>query len=237
MYPDEGFYVFHENSRERDGERVTLSPTPGLREFDIFDIAPWLDAFIAATPFATCHLLGTPGSLVEPEYWNRNSVFWFRKVIAMYEAMQRSDAPLLIWVDCDCMLLKPFDERFFAHVQQFDVCSLRRPNRHTETGFIVFNLQRRGRDFIEALYAFYRSEGIFKEPRWDDCHAFDCTAKLLSESHSFGFLTPEFNAPFSIYEYIKHLKGPLRHERDPGVVQEAHADEAREFPLKAEGLS
>jgi hypothetical protein len=76
---------------------------------------------------------------------------------------------------------------------------------HTETGHIVFNLEKRGKEFIEEFFNYYVSGDAFKEIRWDDCWIFDKTLERTNVSN--GALSTKLGAPYDFEAIVDHNLG------------------------------
>jgi len=220
-YPNMDFYVFHENSFEKEkyNEEVVIKEKwDKIYSFDLFELnSNWLKQFLENSPFKDSHIYGTPATFDPPHYWKRNGIFWFRKVVALNSCKNLISTPFLIWTGCDVYWLKKIDDPFIEWVTQFDVCHIDREKLgfFTETDIIVFNMKRNGKYFIERYLDFYTSNAIFELERWDDCVAFDATKHYLEkEGLTFGSLLDKTGCPFNVYDYLYHHKNPLYKVRD-----------------------
>lgn len=210
------FYVCNENKFL--DESVDID---GAINLDIFDEIPDLAMFLEQSQFKDCHKIGvqdeqeylnnTNKYLSTNHYWNRNSIFWFRKLCSIFVAAQKCKSDLLIWLDSDVSVQKRPDERFINHVAKHDVCSILRKNftgwMFTDTGIVSYNLKTKGRDFVNAFYNMYKSEQVFEYYRWDDCYTFDLLVEMNRDQLRCSGLNTIFGAPFNYEEYFFHDKG------------------------------
>jgi hypothetical protein len=113
-------------------------------------------------------------------------------------------------MDCDVQFVRFLDTPFFNWVDEHDACMILR-HKATDSGFIVFNLERKGGDLIRNWLEIYKNGQAFKQKRWDDGYMLDVVRKR--SKLNIGGLTPEMGAPFKIHDFIKHLKFPLRNVR------------------------
>ena len=220
-YPDINFYFYHENSFEKKqtGEFInfeSMDVPKNYHTFDLFKLYSGLENFLKTSPFKDCHSMGTPNMHPDgtPTYWNRNSIYWFRKTPAIFHASTICKTPILIFLDADSVIT-PFgnsnedeytiNNEYYNHAMNFDVCSRHRKPQHTETGHIIFNLLKRGGEFCEKFYKYYISGEAFKEKRWDDCWIFDTLVEKLEVSN--GPLSKATGAPFDFEAIIDHHKG------------------------------
>ena len=210
------FYVCNENSFL--DENVNID---GAINIDLFEAIPDLKDFLEQSEFKNCHKIGkqdTKEYLNNPNeylstnhYWNRNSIFWFRKMCSVFIAAQKCKSDLLIWLDSDVLVQKPIDKRFTDFVSKHDVCSILRKNfsgwMFTDTGIVCYNLKTVGKHFVNAFYEIFRSGEAFKQYRWDDCYIFDLLVEMNKDKLSCCGLNTIFGAPLNYEEYFFHDKG------------------------------
>jgi len=222
FYPNMDFYVYHENlfEQEKYNEQLVIKEKwDNLHIFDLFEENNWLSDFLKKSPFKDVHKYGTPSTFDPPYYWIRNSIFWFRKVVAINNCKNICKTPFLIWVGCDTKFNKSLDEIFIDYVKKYDICHIDRSSHglYTETDTIVFNLQKNAKTFIVEYIDYYLDGKIFSNDRWDDCIAFDKTKELVLQKYpyiTFGSLSNETGAPFHVYDYLFHWRNPLFLIRD-----------------------
>jgi hypothetical protein len=219
-YPNINFYFYHENSFEKKqtGDFINFNDIdipPNYHIFDLFELYDDLEGFLKTSEFNTCDALSTLAN--DPstrEYWNRNSIYWFRKTPSIFHASKICTTPLLLFLDADSYITPSnsgasdeFDinEDYINWALQHDVLSRHRKPTHTETGHIVFNLEKRGRELAEKFYSYYRTGKAFGEYRWDDCWIFDVLTEKLKVSN--GPLSVATGAPYNFESIIDHHKG------------------------------
>lgn len=118
------------------------------------------------------HRIGCPGI-----WYNRNASRWFRKVVALWEAIHIAPNATVIWLDADCVVKRAIDEYTIESV--FDraaVFYLKGSHREIlDSGILGLHLGRGGREFVEATLARYISGEFRQYPRWDDGYQFQVT--------------------------------------------------------------
>ncbi len=222
-YPGVNFYFYHENSLEKkqtgefiDFEKIGVPES--YHEFDLFEIYEGLDDFLKTSKFNICD--GLEGAAGTNEYWIKNSIYWFRKTPALYHASQICNTPLILFLDADSNITPigcgaedeyTINEEYINFALKHDVLSRHRPGLWTETGHIVFNLEKRGKEFIESFYNYYINGDAFEEERWDDCWIFDTLTKKLDVSN--GPLSVATGAPHDFECIVDHNKGTFHKVR------------------------
>lgn len=215
-FKNHDFYVCNENSFLN--ENVDIK---GAINIDLFKAIPDLEKFLKESEFKNCHKIGKKDTkeylnnpnqyLLGNHYWNRNSIFWFRKMCSVFIASQKCKSDLLIWLDSDILVKKPLDQKFIDFISNHDVCSILRKNfsgwMFTDTGIVCYNLKCAGKDFINAFYQIFRTGEAFKQYRWDDCYIFDLLVELNKDKLSCCGLNTIFGAPLNYEEYFFHDKG------------------------------
>tara|TARA_R100001594_G_scaffold131182_2_gene170671 strand:+ start:3275 stop:4063 length:789 start_codon:yes stop_codon:yes gene_type:complete len=216
-YPNVNFYFYHENSFEKKqtGEFIDfekIGVPKNYHEFDLFELYEGLDEFLKTSKFNICDKLeGAPGT---NEYWIKNSIYWFRKTPAIYHASRICKTPLLLFLDADSNITPlgsgnvdeyTIDENYINFALSHDVLSRHRKPMHTETGHIVFNLEKRGQEFVDNFYNYYINGNAFEEERWDDCWIFDTLTEKLNVSN--GPLSVATGAPHDFECIVDHNKG------------------------------
>jgi len=221
-YSEMDFFVFHENKFEQEkyGDGVEIKEAwDHLFIYDVFELNPWLPDFLNNTSFKDSHKFGNPGTFDPPEYWRRNGIFWFRKVVAINSLIEMNivKTPYLIWLGCDTRWERKIDEQFYEYIKQYDICHINRTplGMFTETDIMIFDVRNIWVEkFIQGYKYHYLSGNVFKEERWDDCVAFDRTKELLIDKLNFGSLLIQTGCPFNAYDYLFHWKRPMHKIRD-----------------------
>jgi hypothetical protein len=210
------FYVYNENSFLNEDLHID-----GATNLDLFKQIPDLKNFLETSKFKDCHKIGKKHKqdywndpnkyLANNDHWNRNSIFWFRKVCAIYDCAKICKTPIMIWLDSDICVDKGVDQAFLNFVERYDFCGHFRKNftgwKATDSGIMSFNLNKNCRFFIEKLMEHFLSGEVFKNKRWDDGYVFDVmTYKCRDWLRCCGF-TKIFGCDFNLDEYFFHDKG------------------------------
>ena len=143
-------------------------------------------------------------------YNSARSVKWFRPVAAMQFANDIIPAGRFSSIDADCLFTSRVAEGFFDNIiGDYNIAFLGREkfnvmrhgdydtsgnyihtntvaatdaDRHTETGYIGFNLDKPGtRDFIARNVEYWTSEQVLELPYRTDCHTFDAARRDMSD--------------------------------------------------------
>jgi|TARA_R110002050_G_scaffold11335_5_gene38338 hypothetical protein len=113
--------------------------------------------------------------------FNRRACFWFRKIVAMQQALQiaeKEDYNRIIFIDSDVV----FKERLTSNALDivfknagyfFHLGPHRRQmNTGIESGFIGFSKDNRGFEFLNLVINSFKSGDFRKYDRWDDGFVF-----------------------------------------------------------------
>lgn len=208
-YSEIPFFVYHENSFELKNYNQKIDFEGFDREklflYDVFDInGDWVYDFILNSPLKDCHKIKNDKWLGHHsnDYWNRNAIYWFRKIAAIHHCIKQVNTDYLIWLGADVMFGKEFDEKLLNFIEPYDASLVIRPGKGIESDVCFFNLNRGGREVIDEWVDMFLSHRIFKESRWDDSWALEKTRQNLNNEYSFGDLNK-----ISIYDYVNHHKG------------------------------
>jgi hypothetical protein len=140
------------------------------------------------------------------EYSSPRSVKWFRAVAAIKQASELTDLPFCS-IDADCLFISKVEESFFNPLLKYNISFLGRENFktmrhggyaptgeyihtntvpatkkdiHTETGFILFNMEMEGTDeFIKNNFEYWTQDRILNLEFKTDCHSFDAVRKEM----------------------------------------------------------
>jgi len=131
------------------------------------------------------------------------------KVFAMSRDDIRGGADWLVWLDADVQVYDVCHWDFLD--SDADVCFLGRSEwDHSETGFLAWNLRKRGGEGLDALRSIYTSGAIFSETQWHDAYLFDRVKERLNLK---GRNLSPFAKGLDAWEssplspWSKHLKG------------------------------
>lgn len=179
------------------------------------------------------------------EYSSPRSVKWFRPVAAIHYASYLIDEAFCS-IDADCIFTSKVTNEYFKDLMMdYNVTFLGRENfnvmrhgtydqngnyihtntvpatnsdRHTETGFIGFNLSMPGtRQFIERNFNYWVGEDILNLEFKTDCHTFDATRKELDLKYNnlcepMGEVSPVGSRVIEasvLGEFLTHHKGTI----------------------------
>lgn len=126
------------------------------------------------------------------------------------------DGEVMAWSDADVVAFKEIPSGFVEGLLgDHDVCYLGRNGTHTELGFWAVRLNPRTRDFLAAVAAMYRTDGVFALREWHSAYVWD-TVRKCHEAAGLKSLnmTPNgrghvwFQSPLG--RYTDHLKGTAR---------------------------
>jgi hypothetical protein len=119
-------------------------------------------------------------SLGEPADFRYAACRFSHKVAALKATVDRAaldDESHLLWLDADAITTAPVTRDWLAQflpTQHAHVSYLGRPHfPFSECGFVGYRMSAEGRAFIDAFWAMYESEALFKLPQWHDSFVFD----------------------------------------------------------------
>jgi hypothetical protein len=146
--------------------------------------------------------------LYTDEYSSPRSVKWFRPVAAIKQASVMTNQPFCS-IDSDCLFINTVEESFFNPLLEYNISFLGRENfktmrhggydtqgnyihtntvpstkkdTHTETGFILFNMNMEGtKEFINNNFEYWTKNRILDLEFKTDCHSFDAVRKEMVE--------------------------------------------------------
>jgi len=189
------------------------------------------------------------------EYASPRSVKWFRPVASIYFASQYFQTGIFCSIDADCKFINTVNDSYITElVSDYNIAFLGRENfkvirhggydsagnyiqtnqvpatdkdTHTETGFIVFNLDlNKTSIFIEKNLEYWTKHIILKLKYQTDCHTFDAVRKELpmlrynNLCDSLGDISPigsrviEASAAGSFLIHNKGTIGPILYSKN-----------------------
>lgn len=96
---------------------------------------------------------------------------------ATFDRLEPNAASHLIWLDADVITTAPVTYDWIAQFLpqgREHVSYLGRPNfPFSECGFVGYRLSAEGRAFLDAFWAMYETEALYKLPQWHDSFVFD----------------------------------------------------------------
>lgn len=221
-YPEIEFFGYHENSVEDD--KVDFSNTwENFIPIDLFNVDTTLSNFLNESDFSKSLSMVGDDAL---NYYNRSAYYWFRKVAAVNDAVDRCETPLLIFLDTDTEVLKRLTPQILEYLMNLDFATIKRRKGCTDicnyqgsgvvdSGIMSFNLEKGGREIGKYWYDYYKNGGAFKEIIWADHYILTSVIKHLQDRYQIGGLDAEWGAPFRhINDYIAHHRGAQYLDRD-----------------------
>lgn len=153
----------------------------------------------------------------------------FRVVRYSHKVWAQTSAPrdrYLIWLDGDTETQNKVTDDLLKQVLPPDgkvAAYLARPyHRHTETGFISYNMNSCAGDFLDEFRRLYTSGDITTLPEWHDCAGFDFVRRRFERAgHRFHNLCPGAYG-LNVFEqsplakFVRHNKGPARKDQEYG---------------------
>jgi len=148
-------------------------------------------------------------------WWNRNCFRWFRKIVALEEALFPGQLNLkyVVWIDADCTFKKKITLDVLDNIfEDNDFIYMKGPKRLAiESGILGIRYSETGMNFINEIMKLYMSGEIFNLIRWDDGYIF---TKMINQFHikSRDIVSKKCNSTrvveHSLFkDYIIHNKG------------------------------
>lgn len=170
------------------------------------------------------HTMPCPGA-----WYCRNASRWFRKIIALKQAMSLvHDGALVFWLDCDTIVKQSPTEQeigqWFASVPgapPADILYMKTAKRPVwETGIVGFR-GKTGKQFLDAVLTRFITGAFRKDKRWDDSYQLMQMASLMPTAKCKDVaVTTSGHAdvvPHSVYApFFTHRKG--HHSRVTKIV-------------------
>lgn len=160
-------------------------------------------------------------SAIEAGYNFRFDAFkFFRKVLAIADAMERCKTNRLFWIDADTVALTYVDEKIFDELlpSNADISRLYRgEDYHSECGLIGYRVNALTKAFTKWFAQLYLTGQIAEFDEWHDSYVFDQLIALTPQLKIHNIPHTSRAQPFdnsAVGRYIIHLKGP---RKDKGV--------------------
>lgn len=155
-----------------------------------------------------------------------DAIRFSHKVYAIFDAVKKTDADVLIWMDADSVVHSPMPIKFLEDFIPQDkfLCYAGRTNKYTECGWYSMNLRHPHADkFFEEFQRMYddAENGIFKLKEWHDSYVFDIVRNwhtqewgAVNKDFSNGLIEREGHPIINseLGAYIDHLKGDRKLE-------------------------
>jgi len=150
-----------------------------------------------------------------------DAIRFSHKVYAIFDAVKKTDADVLIWMDADSVVHTPMPMEFLQEFIPDDkfLCYAGRKNKYTECGWYSMNLRHPHADkFFEEFQRMYddAENGIFTLKEWHDSYVFDVVREwhtqewgAVNKDFSNGLIEKEGHPIINsdLGKYIDHLKG------------------------------
>jgi hypothetical protein len=159
----------------------------------------------------------TTGMIDGSYNYNFDAVRFSHKMFAMFDARRRVSTRYLVWLDGDVETHRPVPAGFISGLMTDDaaVAYLGRGGKHSETGFLCFDLHNPAMaEFFQTMERFYLTGEIFNLNASHDCEVFDVTRAVLAAqgkirsvnlSEDTGGFDPFLEGPPGWY--MTHFKG------------------------------
>ena len=146
-------------------------------------------------------------------YFNHNASKWIRKVASLKHACENYEWDVLVWIDADCSIIKPWDDSFVQNsFSENSVCFYNQGSRREDMDYGIetglFGVKREGIEILRNVFKTYESD-FRKLNRWDDGYVFRHRIKtskyVTNDLCSVHTIEPIKHSIWS--EYITHHKG------------------------------
>jgi len=130
-----------------------------------------------------------------------DAIRFSHKVYAIFDAVKKTDADVLIWMDADSVVHTPMPMEFLQEFIPDDkfLCYAGRKNKYTECGWYSMNLRHPHADkFFEEFQRMYddAENGIFTLKEWHDSYVFD----VVREWHTQNLRHPHADKFFEEFQ-------------------------------------
>ena len=115
-----------------------------------------------------------------------DAIKFSHKVFALTHCALTTETKILYWIDADTVFFKPISKTFLDKLLPAGsyTCYLGRRNRHSECGFMGFDL---GHDANSSFMKFWKDiydhDMVFDLPEWHDSYIYDIIRKLYQEKN------------------------------------------------------
>jgi hypothetical protein len=151
---------------------------------------------------------------------------------ATFDSVETDADGCILWLDADVITTTPVTHDWLAQFLPSGISHvsyLGRPRfPYSECGFVGYRTSEEGRAFLDAFWAMYESEALFKLPQWHDSFVFDRVrdrfdgAWFKNSAEGAAGVHVWLNTPLA--ERLEHWKGPVaKRVRRPISDQEAMA--------------
>lgn len=168
-----------------------------------------------------------------PDYDYRQDLVRFaHKIFALKYALEhigKDEFSWLMWLDGDVCAKIPISQQILDAITPDDhdgvMLSRSKTAPHPECGFMAFNLNGKGRDFLEKYIGLYLTDNVLKFPELHDSHIFmgAVVAHMQAEKSKWLDLAPAGSGPHGLdafeasplHSYFQHRKGNRKFLQDP----------------------
>ena len=192
--------------------KVDSSFSSRVQWIDLYDACPELPVF-ANTWKDNTRANGLSG---KENAFRWNAIKFCHKTFAIWHAARQQKTGWLIWLDCDAIILKSIDADFLRKACPVDKCIsyLGRKGRHSECGFVAYNLDRvEKQKFLKDWEELYLSGEFINLSETHDSFTFDYIRTSFNNPDLFCDLNAHSTTtknPFHnslIGTHIAHAKG------------------------------
>lgn len=213
FFPKNDIIIYHENSFDSSNYNQSINLNDlknytNIEWIDLFEHNDWLESFLKTSPFKDCYK--------SENYYLKNSPFWFRKVVAITNAIKKlNEGDVMIWADVDSYIDKDLPLEFYEYFDKKDWLVILRHKDWIESGFQFIKINERTKNFAKYYLDYFLSGKVFEyEPEWADNWVLESCLKNYQGELYYSGLTPQFGCPIDINDYINHSKNPLKEVRD-----------------------
>ena len=173
------------------------------------------------------HYNGKRGlDIPEKQRYKYDAVKFAHKTFALFDA-RKYTTDWLIWLDADVLCFKEFNETFLekACPRHYAVSYLGRPSTHSECGFVGYNMNNLGKDFLEHFSSYYKDSNLSKIAQTHDSFVFDVARAEFKNQNMFldlnkGETTNKHPFHKSILrEYLVHNKGHNKERKQLKMIK------------------
>lgn len=152
------------------------------------------------------------------------------KIFALHQAITfalEQNKEYLIWMDADIEITKPI-ENFDKWLPKKQVASYlgRKDWDHSECGFMIFNLKKGGKEFLDKMVSMYINDEVLTLAQWHDSFVFDIIMQEFNQANGKNvFLNISKNIAgrdvfekTSLAEFMVHHKGPKKMKPNNNII-------------------
>jgi len=154
--------------------------------------------------------------------YRHDAMKFCRKPFVIADLIQRewpNDNKKLFWIDADTVTHRPVTPAMFEATMpgQTDLCYLGRDKKHSECGFMGFDMESPAAlGLIVGLARMYETDKVFLEQEWHDSFIFDIVRQRLPLTENNISVPPRQGSVFDhsqVGHYMRHDKGDRKDRR------------------------